>query len=551
MVTVSIYGSHHAAVAIERDGEYFILEAEQFLNRLGSGLTHFDPSITPDLHALEMYHKLRKDFSIYTTLDRYLYGDLGISAPFFVHLFQAQRAERRFVGHHHAHAANAFYQSPFDEALVITCDSGGDDGVFNIHLYNRNKAPETVARLPLNLGYTFSMFGPFFRQMRADLRNKGAFLRYPKKLMNLAAFGDVQSAWLGPIENLFRGEPLTPDTPNTLPPDPYNVDDLNRLAANIANLMSLPVFDGLDGIQAYDFAATVQRALENVFMAAIAPYLEAYPSLPICLGGGVANNIYLNRRIREETGRDLYVPLNADNSGIALGMILAYNEPTNPVNLSHVGPHLLDRDKLSALSQGRNFLDVTARQVAMLLSDGKILGIARGRASHGSYSLGARSIVCDAATPRIAPLIRHTITGSPTYVPFDALVRAERLSEYVMDAGTVAYPNYPLMLKSKYKSLFPGIAHVDGTARIYSVDKVTNPWLHEVLRWFETYNSHGVLLTTPLCKEHEPTVSTIEAGLNLLNNTQLEGLLVEDRLFWRPAHAFNQSPGVNYSDETN
>jgi carbamoyltransferase len=284
---------------------------------------------------------------------------------------------------------------------------------------------------------------------------------------------------------------------------------------------------------AYDFAATAQHALENVFMTAIAPHLEAYPSLPLCLGGGVANNIYLNRRIKKETNRELFVPLNADNSGIALGMILTHTAPSHGVNFSHVGPHLLDKERLNELTSLRDYIDVSARQVGELLGNGKLLGIARGRASHGPYSLGSRSIVCDAASPNIATIMRHAISGGPAYLPFDALVRAESLSEYVQDAGTYAYPNYPLQLKPKYKSVFPSITHFDGTVRLYSVDKRIDPWLHEVLRWFETYNGHGLLLTAPLCRDNEPPVSTVAGALHLLDHTLLEGVVLEDRLVWR------------------
>lgn len=546
MLTVSIHGSHHAAVALEHEGKYFILEAEQLLNRPASGLTHFDPIATPVETAQDIYLKLRNDLGISSHATTYLYNELGTAAPFFVCILQGAPAKCYLVGHHQAHAANSFYQSPFEEALVVTCDSGGDDGVFNIYLYQRGQKPERLAKLPLNLGYTYSLFGNFLKPIKESLENRRHFLSYSHKLMNLAPFGDVHPGWLTIIEKLFRAENLSVNETLQLPLDPYNMRDLHQLRNRLSELLLLPLHEGLDGMQAYDLAATVQRALENIFMAAIRPYLEAYPSLPVCLGGGVAKNIYLTRRVKQDARREVFVPLNPDNSGIALGMILEHSPPAKRVDFSHSGPHLLDLGSLNSLSYGLSYFDVCARQVGILLADGKILGIARGKASHGAYSLGTRSFVADASAPNIGPVVRWAINHSHDYIPFDALVRMERLSEYIESDNSPAYPNYPHKLKPKYRTIFPGITHIDGTVRIYAVDKSKDPWLHEVLRWFETYSEHGILLTAPLAKRDGATASTIQAGLDIFNSLMIEGLVVENRLFYkiRPDR-LHQKPSLN------
>lgn len=533
MVTVSIHGSHHAAVAIEHAGRYLIMEAEQHLGRPASGLTHFDPIATPVETAREMYVKLRGELGISGLPITYLYSDLGVAAPFFVNILEGSLADCKFIEHHRAHAANSFYQSPFEEALVITCDSGGDDGVFNIYLYKRGDEPKQLAKLPLNLGYTFGLFGDFIKQVRSSYQDKIQFLTYADKIMNLAQFGDVNQKWLPVIERLFRAEQLTPDSTLQLPLDPFNSKELELLRVTLSELLRLSLADGLDGMQAYDLAATVQRALENVFMSAIKPYIEAYPSMPLCLGGGVAKNIYLNQRVQYETGRPLFVPLNPDNTGIALGMIVAHAPPAHRVEFSRIGPRLLDLPLIDHFSSGRPYIDVDARQVAIPLADGKILGIARGNASHGSYSLGSRSIVADASAPHIRALVQWALGMKHGYKPFDALVRAERLSEYAETVDTDAYPNFPLQLKPKYKAVLGAISHVDGTVRAYAVHKEADPWLYEVLRWFETYSGHGILLTAPLVTESGATVSTIESGLHILENSMLEGLVIENRLFYK------------------
>lgn len=533
MATFSIYGSHHAALAVEKDGSYHILQLDSFLKRACSGLTHFHPVDNPPSVGAQVYLKLRSELNLNTPPETYLYSELGVTAPFFAAMFNADNSECHFVEHHRAHAANSFYQSPFDSAVVISCDSGGDDGLFNIYIFHRAKEPRLVAKLPLNLGYTYAVFGSFIKIIGQMAGSAVSLLTYADKIMNLAPFGGVRAEWLPIIERLFRAEPLEPGDDLFLPLDSYNQKDLQQLCGTLSRLLGQPLQSGIDGCEAYDLAATVQRALENVFVAAVSPYIAAYPSLPICLGGGVAKNVYLHRRVRQEFKRDVFIPTNCDNSGIALGMIVAVKRPETRVDFSHAGPYLLDREQLQHFSQAREHREVSPRVVAHVLADGKLLGIVRGRADHGGYSLGARSIVCDAASPNVAHVIRRGVKKVPEFTPFDALIRVEKLAEYLHGAHPHSYPNYPWQIKENYKALFPGIVHVDGTVRVYAVHKKSEPWLYELLRWFETYSGHGVLLTTPFCREGEPLIATVEAALQFLDSTLLEGVVVEDRLFWR------------------
>jgi carbamoyltransferase len=214
-------------------------------------------------------------------------------------------------------------------------------------------------------------------------------------------------------------------------------------------------------------------------------------------------------------------------------MIVSVTRPQQRVDLSQVGPILCDLRELNRYAAQRKTCNVSPRGVARFLADGKILGVARGRAENGAYSLGARSILCDAAAPNVGYLVRRAIKQVPDFIPFDAIVRRERVDDYFDDVPDEVWPTYPLQLKKQYGDRFCSVVHIDGAVRVFAVDEVQNPWLYELLRWFETYSGHGILLTTLFGAQNGGAVASIAAALAFLDTTLLDGIVVEDVLMWR------------------
>ncbi len=520
-------------MAAECDGAYFIVEVAHRLNQEGAGLTHFYPVADPRLLSLELSDQVMKWLGGQRSPDRFLFSELGPSAPFIAVSLKAKADASSFVEHHVAHAANSFYQSPFDRALVITCDSGGDDGTFNVYRFERQGDPVLVARSALNVSYRYAAIGALLRPIRALGYEKINLVNYGHLLMNLAPYGTPRSEWIAMLERLLRSQPLDDGEGSSLYLEPYHGDDLVELCNCLAVRLGQPQGETIDGQLAYDLAASAQAALENVFLAEVAPHIAAHGELPICLGGGMARNSYLTRRLRREFGRDVFVPVNCDNAGVALGMIVSVTRPQQRVDLSQVGPILCDLRELNRYAAQRKTCNVSPRGVARFLADGKILGVARGRAENGAYSLGARSILCDAAAPNVGYLVRRAIKQVPDFIPFDAIVRRERVDDYFDDVPDEVWPTYPLQLKKQYGDRFCSVVHIDGAVRVFAVDEVQNPWLYELLRWFETYSGHGILLTTLFGAQNGGAVASIAAALAFLDTTLLDGIVVEDVLMWR------------------
>lgn len=531
MATISIFGSHDAAIAVAHNGAYVTVSIESLLGQKDTGLTNYLPLLDPNTPINTINSFLKKYLGI-DEYDRCVYNELGPTAPFILTNI-ALGKEAHLIRHHQAHALSSFHQSPFSEALVICCDSGGDDGAFNIFVLSRTTELRRVKRVNLNLAYAYMILGHFLKPIKREQSLLIANLHYAQKVMDLSAYGAPRKPWVEILERLLRGLPLDgTDSSTGFPTEPHNYGDFIKVSRELCILFDLPLFDGVDGISAYDLAASAQSALENVYLSEIASAIAEYPHLPLCLAGGCAKNIYLNTKVREHFKKETFVAADMDNKGIALGMLFSATKPQTPLDTSYFGPPLFEKQVILKEAQERDATPVTSRAVARLLGDNKIVGIARGRADHGTYTLGNRTIFCDAATPNIKEYFYQAIKKLPSYTPFTVVVRDEKAPTY-FENGFASYPTYAVKVKDSFQEKFSAITHVDGTARVQVLRQEQNPWLYEMLQWFETYSGHGLLLTSPLCFADTPIPMKASEVFDIFDKTLLEALVVEDHLFIR------------------
>jgi predicted NodU family carbamoyl transferase len=247
--------------------------------------------------------------------------------------------------HHQAHAAAALYASPFPEAVIISFDGGGYDGVFNVYTGRRGDDLRLEARMPYNLGTSYRLFAHSIGEIRKrplppveSSLDLDVELAAAGKLMGLAAYGTSRSDWTIAMKDLMRS---------------FGHGEIIRDAAALLRQARLPSqLDELSGQAAFDFAASAQRAFEDVFMEAAGPYLRG-SSLPVCLTGGAALNRPAQRtrarhgrarglraagpeRLRDHRGIDPghTPPRGADRAGL-LGMAAARLLGDGPGNADH------------------------------------------------------------------------------------------------------------------------------------------------------------------------------------------------------------------------
>jgi len=418
------------------------------------------------------------------------------------------------VPHHSAHAASSFFTSPFEEALVISYDGGGDDLVgisfFNVFHACGTKI-EKLASFPYDLGTAYLCMGwPL-----SEIRKSGSGLSMPGKLMGLCAYGDPLFDLEAHLAGFFRS----------------NGQD-KRMLQNLGKKAGFDFHvDALEGKISYDVAATTQSTFEGAVFESIDPIIEKHRGLPICLAGGCALNVLTNEKIRLKHGVPVYVPPSPNDCGLSLGMLLLKNPPKRREIPAYLGPNLFDLGDLSAQATARGAREADIGTVAELIAAGKIVGIARGRAECGPRALGNRSIVCDPGIPDMKDTLNARVKYREWFRPFAPFVRKEDCGKYFEFDGDSPFMSFAAPVREEWRTSLGAVTHCDGTARIQTVTRESHKYFYDLLGEFNRLTGKRVLLNTSFNIKGKPILNTVKEALDVLRDTQIDAVVVEDKLF--------------------
>ena len=456
-----------------------------------------------------------------------------------------------FTEHHQAHAASAFYPSPFDEAAILTIDGVGEWATTTIGTgQGREVKLLKELRFPHSLGLLYSAFTDYcgFRI------NSGEY-----KLMGLAPYGEPKFA------DAIRREliEVKPDGSFRL-----NLDYFNFLSGTTMTnekfyaLLGGPPRGAEDKIERrhMDVARSIQAVTEEIMIKLARHAREMTGSKNLCLAGGVALNCVANGLIvRENIFERIWIQPAAGDAGGALGAALAawYSaEPGNTrtatqpdaMQASLLGPEFSDEEIEATLkANGAKFsqlekdalLDFTVE----LLKAEKVIGWFQGRMEFGPRALGNRSILGDARSPKMQSVMNLKVKFRESFRPFAPIVRRERVADY-FELNTdspymlVVAPIRPELRKplptnlngidllKAERSTLPAITHVDYSARIQTVSHEGNPLLYDLLQRFEDKTGCGVLVNTSFNVRGEPIVCTPDDAYRCFMNTEMDFLIM-------------------------
>jgi carbamoyltransferase len=455
-----------------------------------------------------------------------------------------------FTQHHQAHAASAFYPSPFAEAAILTIDGVGEWATTTIGIGNdREIKLLKELRFPHSLGLLYSAFTDYcgFRI------NSGEY-----KLMGLAPYGEPKFA------GVIRGELMEakPDGSFRL-----NLDYFNFLrGTTMTNEKFFALFGGPprgpeEKIEQrhMDVARSIQLVTEEIMLKLARHAREVTGSKNLCLAGGVALNCVANGLIlREKIFERLWIQPAAGDAGGAVGAALTawYADPEHArhvdqpdaMQASLLGPEFSDDEIEAALcTNGATFdkleknalLDFTVEQ----LKSEKVIGWFQGRMEFGPRALGNRSILGDARSPKMQSVMNLKVKFRESFRPFAPIVRRERVADYFeLDTDSpymlLVAPIRPELrkplptnlsgidlLKSE-RSTLPAVTHVDYSARIQTVSREGNPLLYDLLQHFEDKTGCGVLVNTSFNVRGEPIVCTPDDAYRCFMNTEMDFLIM-------------------------
>jgi carbamoyltransferase len=433
------------------------------------------------------------------------------------------------VGHHDAHAASAFFASPFDQAAVLTLDRGGDFLSTTLQ-HGRDNAlrPLAAVRNPDSLGEIYSALtwylgfqpnadegkvmglAPYGRGKLVD-DLAGLARRTPDGLfrVNLSWFAyQREGGWLSRRFLERYGPPRPPES---------EISELHE-----------------------DLAHAVQVLIEEVALH-VARSLRARSGSPnLCLAGGVALNSVMNTRLLQEAGfEEVFIQPAASDAGNALGAALwvwhqQLGRPRGePMDHPFWGPEFPASECEEAV-RGRGLLvravaDAPA-EAARLLVDSKVVGWYRGRAEVGPRALGARSILADPRRPDMKDIVNARVKRREAFRPFAPSVLHERGPEWF--GGY--YPN-PFMLlvlpvRRDRQEAIPAVTHVDGSARLQTVTAAFNPPFHRLISEFERRTGVPLVLNTSFNLRGEPIVLRPAEAVEDFLRSGMDALFLGDLL---------------------
>jgi len=280
----------------------------------------------------------------------------------------------------------------------------------------------------------------------------------------------------------------------------------------------------------------------------------------LCLAGGVALNCVANGRVlREVPFADIWIQPAAGDAGGALGVALAiwhrYLDRPREVNGqdamrgSYLGPCDSEAD-IEALLQFNNVpytkysREELPDRVAELLADGKVVGLHQGRMEFGPRALGCRSILGDARSSQMQSVMNLKIKYRESFRPFAPSVLREHVSEwfeldadspYMLLVAQVA-PQKLVAIKDDLsgfdklkvrRSEIPAVTHVDGSARVQTVTRDTNPLYWDIIEAFRKRTGCPVIVNTSFNVRGEPIVCTPDDSYRCFMRTEMDYLVLE------------------------
>ena len=169
--------------------------------------------------------------------------------------------------------------------------------------------------------------------------------------------------------------------------------------------------------------------------------------------------------------------------------------------------------------------------MAKLIHQDLILGYISGGYEVGPRALGHRSILCNPLNPKMREILNDKVKHREWYRPFAPMVTEEDAQKYFTNTAPVPYMSVICNTREEYREKLPSITHVDGSARIQTVNPSQNPFIHGVLKEFEKLSGMPIILNTSYNPAGEPILNFCAVGLKMLDETDLDLVIIENTVF--------------------
>jgi carbamoyltransferase len=454
------------------------------------------------------------------------------------------------VDHHLAHAASGFFPSPFATAAILSLDGADDATATSLALGNGNTLGiETRVASPHSLGLLYSAFAAYL----GFKPNSGEY-----KMMGLAPYGTPRFA------ARIRDEivEIAADGGIRLAVAAPDADAARRsLQHRLATVFGQPsrVSDDAPptGFHA-DVAASIQAVVNAVVVALARDARRRTGARNLCLAGDVALNSVANGEVvREGIFDAVWIQPAAGNAGAALGAALAdyhlghggarsVSAGRDGMRGGCLGPGFADADVAARLAAcGARFRALPEAELIAAAADalaaGHCVAWMQGRMEFGPRALGARSILCDPRLPDARRRLNREVKFREDFRPFAPSVLAEDAASWFELDGDSPY--MLLVVPVRDRDAIPAVAHVDGSARVQTVDAGIQPRFHTLLTAFKARTGCGVLVNTSFNVRGEPIVCSPEDAFRCFMGSDIDVLVAGNCILEKAGQTVAAAPG--------
>lgn len=415
--------------------------------------------------------------------------------------------------HHDCHAASTYYASGFDKATIFTFDNSGDGISLQIMKGENEKLTllERFAR-PDSLG----LFYQVITQYCGFVKDSDEY-----KVMGLSSYGNRNAydfSWL--ID--FKNGKLEINKEFIVVPQPgapsLHKDEMAYTQKFIEKMGASRRIPKSEMTSFYkDVAASAQQHFENILLKIVKYYIEKTGYSKVCFAGGAALNCVANQKIMNANFvEELFVQPASGDAGISLGAawLCSLENDISPKQTTntYLGTNFSNNEieevlKISNIKY--QYTENPSKDAANDIFKDKVVGWFQGAMEFGPRALGNRSILANATNAKMQDLVNKKIKFRESFRPFCPSVLEEDAPLYFEGKQKIAsYMTITYDVKKEMQSKIPSVTHVDGTARIQTVNKTQNEVFYQLLLELKQLTGHGVVMNTSFNLSHEPIVNS-------------------------------------------
>lgn len=462
------------------------------------------------------------------------------------------KGELHQIEHHMTHVSSTFHVSPFDEAVVASIDGFGD---FASCAWGTGKGADI--QIDGRVYFPHSL-GIFYQAVTQYL----GFFHYGDeyKVMGLAPYG--QPNYMKEMREIVR---LYEDGTFKLNLNVFrhHIKKVDYRWENGAPAVGDLYSSGMEDLlgparnkneeltqRHKDIAHSAQAMYEDAMFNLLNHLHKKYQLDSICLAGGCAMNSVANGKVRRRTSfKNLYIQSAAGDAGGAIGAAYSVwykldGEQTEQLNNHHQhaywGPEFNDDELRQAIDNHQvefksagciiektTGADELCAKTVDEIVKGNVIGWFQGRMEWGPRALGNRSILCDPRRSDMKDILNLKIKRRESFRPFAPSILREEVNLWFEEEDDVPFMMQVYQIREDRRSEIPAVTHVDGSGRLQTVLKETNPLYHKLIRKFQEKTGVPMLLNTSF-NENEPVVCKPDEAIDCFLRTKMDVLILGD-----------------------